>query len=104
DRSQMQFARTRVRVMNSRETMAAENSVEFPDKRRQVFRIDRGIFNDRHWLRVSREVGKQAQSRFAKIPDPVLVRAPNHRIVVPETGTPQVGFKTSGEGNDLLVS
>ena len=94
----MQFARTGVRIVNSRKTMTAENRVKFPNERRQVLRIDRGIFNHRHRFCVSRDVRKQAQGRFTEIPNPVLVRTPDHRIMVTKTGGSQLGFETSRRG------
>jgi len=83
----MQFPRTGVSVMHSGEVVAAQNLIEFLNKRRKILRIDRGILYDRNRFGVSRDVRKQTQGGFAQVPDAILVRAPDNRIVIAEAGS-----------------
>src|SRR5438094_7824529 len=90
----MQFTRAGMGVMNSGEAMTFKNGVELPYESRQILWIDSSIFDYRHRFRVSGDVGKQAQSRFTQIPNPVLVLSPDNWIMISKTSSPQIGLKT----------
>src|ERR1700676_4395631 len=98
----MQFSRTGVSIVDGRETMATDDIVKVSHERREVLWVDGSILNHGHRFGISGYVREQAQCSFAQIPHAVLIFAPNDRIMVPQAGSVQFGFKLRGDGGNLL--
>ena len=97
----MQFSRTGVSIVHGREAMATQVYHRIPAQTPADPRIDRRILDDRDRFGVSGDIGKQAESRFAQIPDAVLVARPRPQDNDSQVLPPEFVFKLRGDRSDL---
>src|SRR3546814_19534296 len=68
NRAQMQFSRTRMRIMNGTKSVFLQDQVEIPDIGGQVRYIYGCVFDDRNGFCITRKIPQPPQPRFSKRP------------------------------------